>query len=1572
MKKRALWVLTTLLLASGTLWGWSSYLAPTRVVFVNYPDFQLSRIDQAREGPWVRLRALASDELARAGRPHAVFIFGRGLDLDAEGLERLERAGRRGAAIYVEGATNPRMDVTNLQGEALDRVTAYLRNGGTTNYRRLLQYARSELDGKRLFARTALPADAVPTDAFFHLDEATTFASAGDLEAHLRARGSYREGAPRIALLTSVPGPFNATRDHLDLIIETLEARGLNVFPLIGAGRRLQLLQQVEPDLVVYMPHGRLAAAGADAMRDWLIGSGVPVMSPISVFQTHDAWLEDPQGMAGNMLTMNVVLPELDGAVAPFAVLAQFEDAAGYRAFDLIPGRLDLFVEQIERRLALRSKDISEKRVAIYYFKGPGMSALTAAGLEVVPSLYRLLTEMRQAGYRVEGLPATVEAFEAMIQRQGSVLAPYAEGLIDTFLREGRPALIDSETYLEWVRAALPAALFQEVEARYGRAPGRYLSTAVDGRPHLAVARLEFGNVAIIPQPLPAADGEQFRLVHGAGVAPPHPYIGAYLWGRFGFEADAFIHFGTHGSLEFTPGKQVALSDDDWAHVLIGPVPHHYLYTVANVGEGIIAKRRSYATTVTHLTPGFDEGGLADELSRLEARLTTFASLDEAPLKVEYRRTLSAEARELDLYQALRIEPDRDLTDDEFVRLTALVEEINHEQIPLGLYTLGDPYLDERIVSTVRAQAVLPLARALAELAEVNGRVGAGEADDPVRFNRLFRDPAVRVVERVLASPAVAAAEVRGLLSEEDRARARVWNEANPPLTDADVIRALSGGAGPGARGPGGPAAPGGDDARAQAEAVLIELFAVPEKRDFASSLRSESHFRMVSGVLDSDVAASARRIARAIPRMADAIEIAGEADVRELLLLMQDEGVRAHVRVLLDDPAFAGRAALERQRIGEEMLGRCLQEDRVEVLARSAGYAANGSPADGGGGIRGRDRAGAVRDLDALTFYLRNREACSSVLREHTDLEFRRVLLEDRIAEIDAVESRLAGAVSRIEEAVGSIGERRRALAASPALELKAMLEALDGGFVAPTPGGDPLRNPATVPTGRNLFSIDAERTPSAEAWAVGVDLAESILESHLERHGRYPRKVSFTLWPGDFIQTEGATLAQVFHLLGVEPVRDPFGRVTDVRLVPAEELGRPRIDVVVQTAGQLRDLAASRLYLIDRAVALAAAAPRPAAAPENYVREGVETSERFLKERGLSPRQAQELAGARVFGGIGGNYGTNIMGLVESGDRWDDEAQVAETYLNNMGAMYRSEGEWGAFAEGAFEAALLNTEVVVHPRESNTWGPLSLDHVYEFMGGLTLAVRSVTGSDPDGYFADYRNPGRARVQELTEAIWVEAQSTLLNPKYIESFLDGGSSSAGLFAETFRNTYGWNVMKPDAIDDALWDRLHEVYVEDGLELGLHDFFERTSPWALQEMTAVMLETVRKGYWDASPEQVQSTAALHTALVKAHGAGCSDFLCDNASLQEFIAGQVEPEAGEAYRVALDRALAAPAGEPGLAGLTLEGERLTGSDERRMPLPGASLMWVAVLSVLLLGAVGLVVRRRREGGPWTDS
>ena len=560
---------------------------------------------------------------------------------------------------------------------------------------------------------------------------------------------------------------------------------------------------------------------------------------------------------------------------------------------------------------------------------------------------------------------------------------------------------------------------------------------------------------------------------------------------------------------------------------------------------------------------------------------------------------------------------------------------------------------------------------------------------------------------------------------------------------------------------------------------------------------------------------------------------------------------------------------------------------------------------------------------------------------------------------EIPQEEKEFSFSVLEIERTLKNVLNYKQLLETSPEAELQGILHTLAGGYIAPSPGGDVVLAPNTLPTGRNMYSINAEATPGTRAWDNGKALADATLQTYFKKHEDWPRKVSYTFWAGEFIETEGATLAQALYMLGVEPVRDGMGRVTDLRLIPSEELKRPRIDIVVQTSGQLRDLAASRLAMLSKAVSMAAKSEGDQYG--NYVAEGTIESEKMLVEKGISPKEARELSTMRIFGAVNGGYGTGITSLVEKGDAWNNESQIASTYLNNMGAIYGDQEKWGEVVKDLFSIALQHTDVVMQPRQSNTWGALSLDHMYEFMGGLNLSVRNVTGKDPEAYLSDYRNRHNIRLQNLREAIGVESRTTLLNPEYIKEKMKGGATTAENFSKTFRNTYGWNVMKPSTIDNELWDELYKMYVLDEQQLGIHDFFKKESPAALEEMTAVMLETARKGYWKATDEQLQQISELHVELINEFKPACTGFVCDNDKLKEFIARQVTPEQAKTYQrnITEIKEVAVETGQQ----VVLKKDQLTQAPQQESQTLNGIL--IAVVVTLLFIMLVFVLKRKKK-------
>ena len=1437
MKKKILSISIVLAVVLSGVWIYNTWFGVTRVAFVNFQTISMGSIAKANDNPKVKVYEVGTDELDRLTGYDMVFVNGMGLSIVAEQREQIQRAAERGVPVYTTMATNPANNICSTDSLHIARLAAYLGGGGRKNYRNLLNYIRKEIDGKIGHTPDVEEPVERASDILYHAgvrnsDEEAEFTTVAEYERFLKANGLYKEGARRIAVTGQMA---DATG-----LIAALEAEGYNVYPVSSLRKIMGFLEEINPDAVINMAHGRMG----DRMVEFLKRKNILLFSPLTVNSLVEEWEADPMGMSGGFLSQSVVTPEIDGAIRTFALFAQYKDKEGLRHSFAVPERLETFVQNVNNYLNLKKKPNSEKRVAIYYYKGPGQNAMTAGGIEVAPSLYNLLRRMKAEGYRVDCLPADYKGLEKMIMSQGAVFGTYAEGAFDEFMKSGHPELITKEQYEGWVKASLRPEKYAEVVAANGEFPGSYMVTP-DGR--LGVARLQFGNVVLMPQNAAGAGDNSFQVVHGTNMAPPHTYIASYLWMQHGFKADALIHFGTHGSLEFTPRKQVALSSNDWPDRLVGAVPHFYIYSIGNVGEGMIAKRRSYAGLQSYLTPPFLESSvrgiyrdLMEKVKVYNTRLgaeegVNAAALEKASLAVKAATVKLGIHRELGLDSVLTVP----YTEEDILRIENFAEELAAEKITGQLYTMGVPYEPERITSSVYSMATEPIAYSLLSLDKQRGKADERLLKHKSLFTQCYLNPARELVGQQLKQSA--------------------------PVTDAQICRIAG-----------------------------ITAAELAKAREIVAERNAPKGMMAMMLAMQEDNAPRKEQPKMPAAMQAKTKEKDGETNPSAALAMAKKMG--------------ANPEALRRMEAA--MKGK-KTETRQPETQRGGGMSAMMS-------------------------------AMAGHKKEYTK------------EEID-----FALAISEVERTVRNIGNYRKQLLTSPENELASMLNALNGGYTAPSPGGDPIVNPNTLPTGRNMFAINAEETPTEAAWEKGVQLAKSTIDMYRKRHnGEYPKKVSYTLWSGEFIETGGATIAQVLYMLGVEPVRDAFGRVSDLKLIPSAELGRPRIDVVVQTSGQLRDLAASRLFLVNRAVEMAAAAKDDRF--ENQVAAGVVEAEKALTEKGLSPKEAREMASFRVFGGANGGYGTGIQGMVEAGDRWEDESEIASVYLNNMGAFYGSEKNWETFRKYAFEAALTRTDVVVQPRQSNTWGALSLDHVYEFMGGMNLAVRNVTGKDPDAYFSDYRNRNNNRMQELKESIGVESRTTILNPAYIREKMKGEASSAGTFAETVRNTYGWNVMKPQAVDKELWDDIYDVYVKDKFDLGVQKYFEQQNPAALEEMTAVMLETVRKGMWNASEQQIAELARLHTELLNKYRPSCSGFVCDNAKLRDFIASKTDPATAAQYKESIAKIRESAVNDKGVV---MKKEELNRTPEAHKTQVGAP--WIGAGVVIALVGLVLLMRRRRR-------
>lgn len=1446
-KKHIFLALLAVIVLGGLAKAYSAWVGTTRIAFLNYQAIALGQISHANDNAMIKLSEITTDDFDHLDDYDMIIVNGMGLRIDENQRKQLEEASYK-VPTLTHAATNPANNIVSVDNFDADYLMQYIENGGKKNYHSMLAYIRKFIDGKKFMAPEPERVNERPDYLLTHFDpkdekgDELGFNSIREYNAFLAKNGLYKEGAPTIMLT----GFMGAAPD----MEKAFEKKGFMVYRI----NKLQSFiaghhaDSIQANAVVNMAHGRLG----DYFVEFLKQKNIPLFSPLNINRLTTDWENDKQGMNGGFMSQSIVTPEIDGAIRPYVVFGQRINKEGLQEVYGIPDRMESFVESVQGYVNLKNKKNSNKRIAIFYFKGPGQNALTASGMEVVPSLYNLLVRLKNEGYNVGKLPANPQELAKMIQAQGSVFGTYAEGAYTQFLQSGHPALVTAQQFAGWTQKALSKKMIKEMNQLYGSFPGKYMATD-DGK--LAVARLQFGNVALLPQVMAGVGGDSFKIVHGTDQAPPYTYVASYLWARYGFSADALIHFGTHGSLEYTPRKQVALGSNDWSDRLIGVVPHLYIYTIGNVGEAMIAKRRTYAQTQSYLTPPFKESELRQTYKQLSDAIQSYekkASAEQS-LKVKALTVKMGIARELGLDAKQMNKP---YSADEIARVENFAEELANEKITGKLYTLGVPYDNDDVRTSVYAMATDPIAYGMLAVDKLKGRAQEGVEKHKQLFDRLYLSKARNTVTQLLGSASVS-----------DEYICRYVGITPAELQMARKVEAMQ-------------AAP---------DPIQMMMQMADQMGGAKEAKPKRVDHRTVSELRAAKVSHKKK-----IPQMS-----------REAFEKMEQTG------------RFPDKM-MEAIKKGQKWY----QEDLKKAKMAKAG--------------KGKASQKSSKDKG---------------------------MMMSKAPKYTRQQIHLAQAITTVEHALQNVGKYSEALRQSPLNEMSSLMNALNGGFTAPSPGGDLIVNPNTLPTGRNLFSINVENTPSEDAWEKAKELCDNTIKMYCERHkGEYPRKVSYTLWSSEFIETEGATIAQILYMLGVEPVRDAFGRVTDLRLIPSKQLGRPRIDVVVQTSGQLRDLAASRLFLINKAIEMAANAKGDKY--DNLVKAGVTESERVLVEKGMSPKEAREVSMYRVFGGVNGNYGTGIQEMVTAGDRWDKESQIAEVYMNNMGAYYGDEKNWETVRKAAFEAALTRTDVVVQPRQSNTWGALSLDHVYEFMGGMNLAVRNVTGKDPDAYLADYRNHSNMRMQEVKEAIGIEGRTTIFNPAYIKEKMKGGASSASTFAEIVTNTYGWNVMKPKAIDKEMWDEIYNVYVKDKYHLGTKEFFDKQNPAALMEMTAVMMESARKGMWKATPQQLKDIAKLHTETVNKYKPSCSGFVCDNAKLRNYIASKADAASAKEYQQNVEQIRDAEAAKNGSdKGMVMKKETL--SEDAQKTTTVVSGIVVGVIVIVAFVVLAVYLRRRRK-------
>lgn len=416
---------------------------------------------------------------------------------------------------------------------------------------------------------------------------------------------------------------------------------------------------------------------------------------------------------------------------------------------------------------------------------------------------------------------------------------------------------------------------------------------------------------------------------------------------------------------------------------------------------------------------------------------------------------------------------------------------------------------------------------------------------------------------------------------------------------------------------------------------------------------------------------------------------------------------------------------------------------------------------------------------------------------------------------------------------------------------ELVHTLMALDGQFVPPGPSGAPTRGMADIlPTGRNFFSVDPQAIPSPAAWEVGVALGNALLERYLNDEGKYPESIGMVVWGSPTMRTKGDDVAEVFYLMGVKPVwEEKSGRVKGLRIIPAEELGRPRIDITLRISGFFRDAFPNLVSLLDEAVEMVAGLPEEEG--ENYLARHVQEDMAAHLAEGKSPETAREMALYRIFGCRPGAYGAGVNTVIDA-KNWQNVHDLSQVYLIWGGYAYGRKN-YGATVPEVFKKRLSRLDLTVKNEDNREYDILDSDDNYSFHGGMIAAVKAFKGALPRSYSGDSSDPDRVKMRSTAEEAKHVFRSRILNPKWIESMKRHGYKGAGDLSRMVDISFGWDATA-EVLEDWMYDALAQKYA---LDPAMQEWFKEVNPWALQNIAERLLEAVEREMWNATPEMVE-------------------------------------------------------------------------------------------------------------------
>jgi magnesium chelatase subunit H len=1034
---------------------------------------------------------------------------------------------------------------------------------------------------------------------------------------------------------------------HYVAVVQEIESMGARVIPVFAGGLDFSkpleaffydpaALKEPTPLVDVVINLTGFALVGGPAKQDHPKAIAVlkklnrPYMVALPlVFQTTEEWEGSDLGLHPIQVALQIALPELDGAIEP--IILSGRDGITGKAIAL-QDRVEIIAQRVIKWVALRRKPKLEKKVAITVFSFPPDKGNigTAAYLDVFGSIFKVMESLKNNGYNLTGLPENAEAL--MLEVLHDAQAQYNSPELNIAYKMSVPEY----------EALTPFSV--RLEDSWGKPPGHLNS---DGQNLLIYGR-HYGNIFIGVQPTFGYEGDPMRLLFSRSASPHHGFAAYYTYLNKVWQADAVLHFGTHGSLEFMPGKQIGMSGDCYPDNLIGTIPNLYYYAANNPSEATIAKRRSYANTISYLTPPAENAGLYKGLRELGDLIASYQTLKDSGRGVAIVDTILDKCRLVNLDKdiqlpeqgALQMSPEQ--RDGVVGQVYIKLMEIESRLLPCGLHVIGKPPSAEEAIATLVNIASLDRAE--------EGVVG---------LPRLLAESLGRDLEEIYQ------------------------NSDRGVLADVEFLQAIT---------------------------------------------------------------------------------------------LATRSAVAALVQAQTD------------------------AEGRVSLVSK-------------------------------LNFFnLGRKEPCLEALHE---LGYPKVDPDQLKPLVDYLEFCLKQIVADNE--------------------LGALLQALEGEYILPGPGGDPIRNPDVLPTGKNIHALDPQSIPTAAAIKSAKVVVDRLLARQRdENNGTWPETIALVLWGTDNIKTYGESLAQVMWMVGVRPMPDSLGRVNKLELISLEELGRPRIDVVVNCSGVFRDLFVNQMELLDKAVKLAAEANEPL--EMNFVRKH---ALKQAQELGINLRQAA----TRIFTNASGSYASNVNLAVEN-STWEQEAELQEMYLTRKSFAFSSDAPGNMDqSRQVFESALKTVDVTFQNLDSSEISLTDVSHYFDSDPTKVVSSLRADGTTPKSYIAD-TTTANAQVRTLSETVRLDSRTKLLNPKWYEGMLSHGYEGVREISKRLVNTMGWSATA-GAVDNWVYEDVNTTFIDDP---EMRDRMKNLNPHSFRKIVSTLLEVNGRGYWDTSDSNLQMLRELYQEL----------------------------------------------------------------------------------------------------------